>query len=161
MKRISFIVGVLSCLFLASTSVAATTSDKQVGYLQIIQIVNYVANTGISNTGMTPTSVTVQFHDDSSGKPCWTTTLIYLADFTLRAGPGQSCTNIVDHLVVTPIPVATLLTTYAGPYTVNLDITKYAHQITLVQNTAPVFDTASGLVATPGTLSADIQDQFR
>lgn len=159
MKRTSWIVAVFSFVFFSYATWAATP-DRH-GYLQVIQIVNFVANTGIASTGMTPTSVTVQFFDDSSGKPCWTTTLVYLGDFTLRAGPGQSCSSIVDHMIITPIPVATLLHTYAGPYTVNLDITKYSHQVTLVQDTAPVFDTASGLVATPGTIIADIQDQYR
>lgn len=132
----------------------------QAAFLQVIQMVNFLANTGITNAGMTPTSVTLQFFDDSSGKPCWSTTLAYLADFTIHSGPGQNCPNLITTITVTPINVATLLATYSGPYTVMIDTTKYSSQITIEQATAPIFDTASGLVATPGTIKTAIQAQL-
>lgn len=134
-------------------------SNSYAAYLQTIQLVNLLANTTVT-TGMTPTAVTIQFYDDNSGKACWTTTLNYLADFTIHSGAGQSCATAITHLAVTPILVATVLQTYTGPYTVNIDGAKFATQITLIQATAPVFNTANGLVTTPGTIGSEVQDQF-
>lgn len=128
-------------------------------YLQVIQLVNFLSNTSIVNAGMTPTPVTIQFFDDNSGKPCWTTTLNYLSDFTIHSGPGQNCSTLIQELIITPSVVANLLQTYQGPYTVTLDTTKYSTQITILQDNAPIFDVASGLVATSGTIKVQTQAQ--
>lgn len=154
MKKIACFVSLLCLMF--STTVLADTA-----YLQIIQLVNFLANTSAASTGMTPTSVTVQFYDDASGKACWSTVLAYQADFTLRAGQGQACNTAVHQVTITPVMVASLLQTYTGPYTFNIDTTKYSNQIMILQDTAPVFNTANGLVTTPGTIKVDVQSQYK
>lgn len=154
---------IISLIFTLSPIITFANPQPSLGatYLQVIQIVNFLSNTSIADPGMTPTSVVVQFYDSATSKVCWTTSLAYLGDFTLHSGPGQNCTGLINQIKVTPNNVATLLQTYTGPYTINVDTTKYSSQITVTQATAPVFDTASGLVATPGTINADIQEQFR
>lgn len=144
----------LIALILPGISKAETS-----GYLQIIQIVNYLSNTSITNSGMTPTSVNLEFFEETSTKPCWTTMLAYQTDFTIHSGAGQNCSKPITTITVTPIMVASLLQTYTGPYTITVDTTKYALQMTILQDTAPIFDTASGLVATPGTIKAQVQGQ--
>ncbi len=154
MKKRAYFVSLLCLMFSGAAS-------AETAYLQVIQLVNFLANTAAASTGMTPTSVTVQFYDDASGKACWSTVLAYQADFTLRAGQGQACNTAVHQVTVTPVMVAGLLQTYTGPFTFNVDTTKYSNQIMLSQDTAPVFNTANGLVATPGTIKVDIQSQYK
>lgn len=146
-------------LLLVAMILPGISNAETTGYLQIIQLVNYLSNTTIPNSGMTPTSVTLQFFEDGASKACWTTTLAYQTDFTIHSGVGQNCTKQITTISVTPIMVASLLQTYNGPYTITVDTTKYALQMTILQDTAPIFDTASGLVATPGTIKVQVQGQ--
>lgn len=139
---------------------AAANEHRNLAYSQVIQIVNFLANTSIASTGMTPTSVKLEFFDDASGKACWTTTLAYQGDFTIRTGTGQNCSTPIHTITVTPIIVATVLQTYSGPVDVTIDTTKYSNQITIQQLTAPIFSTQSGLVTTPGTITSSIQAQL-
>ena len=149
----SALISLLLCFCLNSSVIAAA-------YLQVIQLVNFLANTNLSNMGMTPTSVTAQFYTASSSKPCWSTVMPYLADFTIRSGTGQNCTTAITKITILPSPVASLLQTYIGPIDINIDPTKYSSQIMIVQNTAPVFSSTSGLVTTPGTITSQAQAQL-
>lgn len=149
---------ILASLFVACPF--AVHAAPKATYLQVIQIVNFLSNINLSNPGLTPTSVTIQFIDSVTNKACWSSSLAYLADFTIRSGAGQNCPNLISEIKVTPIVVASVLQTYSGPYTIAIDPTKYSSQITINQATAPVFDSTNGLVTTPGTITADIQAQF-
>lgn len=140
---------------------AIANAGEANGYLQTVQIINFLSNTALTNQGMTPTAVTIKFFNDTSGKACWTTTLAYQADFTLHSGLGQNCPTAITSLSVTPILVSNVLQTYSGPYTINLDMTKYAYQINIVQDVAPVFESTNGLVKTPGTITAQLQMQVK
>lgn len=157
MRLLSRCIIVLIAIMFPFFAIAST--HPSLAYSQVIQIVNFLANTGIASPGMTPTSVKLEFFNNASGKPCWTTTLAYQGDFTIRTGTGQNCSTPIHTITVTPIVVATLLQTYDGPVDVTIDITKYSNQITLQQNNAPVFSAQSGLVTTPGTITSSIQAQ--
>lgn len=141
--------------------VLAAQSETVMGnqYTQSIQVVNLLANTLLPDPGMTPTSVLIRYYNGGS-EPCWSNTLSYQDDVTIHAGPTQGCLNKVFKVTITPMLVAGKLETYQGPITVDIDTTKYANQITIHQERAPVFDIQSGLVSSPGTIKAKIQAQF-
>lgn len=160
MNKFTKIVGI-SSLWLATTPVFAEDGSYVAPFLQVIQIVNMLSNSVITNPGMTPTSVTVAFTDSVTSKICWSTILTFQSDFTIRTGAKQGCLNPVSQVTITPIAVGGVLNTYSGPLTVPIDLTKYSTQITIVQNAAPVFDTTNGLISTPGTMQVNQQAQYR
>jgi hypothetical protein len=151
-------VGIFSSM---APSVFADTAPSMSPFHQVIQVVNMLSNSVLTNPGMTPTSVTVAFTDSVTTRVCWSTILSYQGDFTLRTGPKQGCLNPVSQVTITPITVSGVLNTYSGPLVVPIDQTKYATQLTIVQDVAPIFDAASGLVSTPGTMQVNQQSQYR
>lgn len=160
MSKLTKLIGISGLLLLGAPTFA-NEAPYAAPFLQVIQIVNMLSNSVLTNPGMTPTSVTVAFTDSVTTRVCWSTILSYQSDFTLRTGPKQGCLNPVSQVTITPISVGGVLNTYSGPLVVPIDQTKYSTQITIVQDVAPIFDAASGLVSTPGTMQVNQQAQYR
>lgn len=154
-KHTLFRRAVITILTLCSLNAIAAPS-----YTQVIQVVNFLANTALPDLGMTPTPVKLEFFNDATTKACWSTTLAYLADFTIRTGTGQSCAAQIHTMKISPIVVSSVLQTYSPALSVSFDLTKYSSQIMILQDTAPVFSTTTGLVSTPGTITTTIQAQL-
>jgi hypothetical protein len=127
-------------------------------FSQSIQVVNLLANNVLSDSGMTPTPIIVKYYNGDK-QPCWMATLNYQDDYTIHAGPTQGCRAKVTSVEISPTLVADKLKTYQVPVTLSIDTTKYAYQITIIQDHAPTFDSSNGLVEKSGTLQAKIQAQ--
>jgi hypothetical protein len=158
MKRQSMLIGVLSVLcttqlFAANVSEMAAASDD---YTQSIHVVNLLANDTISEPGMTPTGIIVKYFNGNT-LPCWTNTLNYRDDVTIHAGPRQGCINKVNQIVITPVLVADKLKTYLGSVSVDIDTSKFANYLTIIQKQAPSFDTQSGMVVQSGSMDYRLQ----
>lgn len=126
---------------------------------QSIQIVNLLGNNDLPDPGMTTTGVIIKVYNGSQS-PCWVTSLNYKSDTTIYAGPYMGCGEKVNEIIISPIHVVDKLKTYGGPITVPVDTSKYASQITIIQDQAPLFDTQSGLVSKQGTVKIKSQTQF-
>lgn len=129
--------------------------DLKAEYTQSIHIVNLLANTGLSDSGMTATPVIVKYYNGGSN-PCWTTTLNFHQDTSAHAGPGLGCVAKINQVVIMPLVVADKLKTYTGPSTVSIDTSKYSTHLTIIQSQAPVFDSQSGLVANSGSINIQV-----
>lgn len=129
-------------------------------FTQSIQVVNLLANHTLSDTGMTPTGVLIKYFNGGSS-PCWSTTLNYQNDATIHAGPTQGCQAKVNMIEIMPLLVADKLKTYQGPIKINIDTSKFASQITIIQEQGPLFDIKTGLVTTPGTFQTRVQAQLK
>lgn len=125
-------------------------------FTQSIHVVNLLANDSLPDAGMTPTSIIVKYYNGSA-LPCWTNTLKYRDDVTIHAGPRQGCINKVNQVVITPVLVADKLKTYLGSLSVDIDTTKFANYLTIIQNQAPTFDTQSGMVVQSGSMTYRLQ----
>jgi hypothetical protein len=125
-------------------------------YTQSIHVVNLLANTSLSDVGMTASPVIVKYYNGNS-YPCWTSTLNFQEDTAVHAGPRLGCENKINQVVVTPLLVANKLKTYLGSASVDIDTTKYATHVTIVQSTSPQFDRDSGLVVHSGNLTIQAQ----
>lgn len=143
----------------SSLALAKVQTDAGYGnFTQSIQVVNLLANHNLDEVGMTPTPFIVQYYNGEK-QPCWIATLNYQDDYTIHTGPTQGCRTKVDTIEFIPTFVAEKLKPYDTPITLKLDLTKYAHQITIIQNTSPTFSSSTGLVTQAGTLQAKVQAQ--
>ncbi|VVC75661.1 hypothetical protein AQUSIP_09510 [Aquicella siphonis] len=127
---------------------------------QSIQITNLLANTDLQDSTMTQTSVMVSAYNGGKS-PCWSAKVDYQNDYTFHVGPRLGCTDKIYQLVIDPIPVGGKLKTYTGPYGINIDVSKFATQIILVQDQKPEFDPLNGMIKTPGTMKAKVQMQLQ
>lgn len=158
MKRQSILIGILSLacatqLFAAPVNNTAAASDD---YTQSIHVVNLLANDTLSDPGMTPTGIIVKYFNGSM-LPCWINTLNYREDVTIHAGPRQGCINKVNQIVITPILVADKLKTYLGSVSVDIDTSKFANYLTIIQKQGPTFDMQSGMVTQSGSMDYRLQ----
>ena len=128
-------------------------------YNQTIYVANLLANNDLPAPGMTTTPVLVKYFNGAA-RPCWYLTINYQSDAIVHAGPGQGCAAKVTMIEITPLLVAEKLNTYGAPVTLNIDTTKFSNQVTILQQRAPVFDSASGLVTTPGSIKINYQAQY-
>lgn len=157
-----FLPYTLLSLSLCSTFALANNSfngalDKG-EFNQAIQVVNLLANHTLPDAGMTPTPIIIKYYNGDK-QPCWIATLNYQDDYTIHAGPTQGCRTKVTSIEISPMVVAEKLKTYQSDVSVTIDITKYASQITVIQDLAPVFASSNGLVEKPGTLQVKLQAQ--
>jgi hypothetical protein len=116
--------------------------------IQRIDVVNMLGDLGGSAT-----SVVVSFSNGVS-TPCFTKTLPYLGAITVWAGTGQVCVTPVTSIMVTPVAGATGAIYDTNPVPTNLTGTQYSTQITISQNTAPIFDPNNGSLLIAGTVQA-------
>ncbi|MBA3660320.1 MAG: hypothetical protein H0W64_01185 [Gammaproteobacteria bacterium] len=159
MKLSANLVGMALPLLAICAAPSLVTAQAN-NFIQSIQVVNLLANTTLPDPGMTPTTIIVKYYNNAS-YPCWVSTLSYQQDTAIHAGPTQGCVTKVNMVEITPLLVGEKLRTYQGPVQVQVDTSKYASQITVVQNQAPVFDPSNGLIVTPGTIKAKVQAQFK
>ena len=128
--------------------------------IQRIDVVNMLWNPGGTGgaAGMTPTSVIVAFNNGGS-RACFTSTLLFQAGVTVLAGTGQPCVAAITSVTVTPVAGPAGLV-YAAPSAVSINGSYYTNQLIISNQTAPVFDTTNGAVATPGAVQVVIQGQY-
>jgi hypothetical protein len=158
MKKNIFVSSLLASVLLSSQAFAimdAKDLNLKGEYTQSIHVVNLLANTGVADTGMTATPISVKYYNGSDW-PCWTTTLDFHQDTAVHAGPGLGCVAKITQVIVMPSMVAEKLKTYKGPASVEIDTTKYSTHLTIIQNQAPVFDTQNGLVTSSGSVTIQV-----
>jgi hypothetical protein len=103
--------------------------------------------------GATPTSILVTFNTDTGTLPCVSKTLAYQDAITVWAGIGQACITPVTSITVTPVAGSNGVSIYDTPIAPTyLSSSFYSTQITISQNTAPVFDSGNGSLISTGTL---------
>lgn len=158
MKKIS--LAVLLFLFLNCSNANSNSLIASDEFTQSIQVINLLANSHLADPGMTPTAILVKYFNGGK-EPCWMNQLPFRNDVTIHSGPTQGCIEKVNKIIISALPVADKLKTYQGEITVDIDTNKYANQLTVGQEQAPIFDKDSGLVADSGTLKVNIQAQFR
>jgi hypothetical protein len=158
MKTRFLLTAIAACII--SPSYAANTDALANQYIQEIHVVNLLANNDLTDPGMTPTAILVDYYSSGSW-PCWTNHLAYRDDITIHAGPTQGCKQKVNRVVITPMMTFDKLRTYVAPVHLEIDQTKYATQIIVLQDTPPSFDNNSGLVITSGTMRAQTQSQLK
>lgn len=127
---------------------------------QSLQVINLLANTNLTDPGMTTTPVVVKYYNGYE-YPCWVSTLGYQTDTTVHAGPGLGCGANITEVIVSPMVVAEKLHTYKGPNVITLDPTKFSYQLTILQDKPPIFDSQSGLVISPGTVKIHLQSMLK
>lgn len=150
-------------LLLTTTSIAMVHTEgmASLDYSQSIQILNLLGNGALVDPGMTATPIIVKYYN-GNGNQCWVTSLNYQSDTTVHAGgSGLGCAQKITEIVISPVDVAGKLHTYKGPLVLSIDTSKFAHQLTIIQDAAPEFDTLSGLVVKPGTIKYNIQSLYR
>jgi hypothetical protein len=132
----------LALIALTNTALAANAP------IQRVDVVNMLGVAGGSAT-----SVVVSFYNGVS-TPCYTKTLAYLGAITVWAGVGQVCVSPITSVNVTPVVGSSgaIYETPASP--TNISGTQYSTQITISQNTSPVFDPTNGSLLLPGTIQA-------
>lgn len=126
---------------------------------QYVTILNLLSDPG--NKDYTMSDVTVNYYD-SLGK-CWGDQPIrYSTDNTAGAGGHNGCKYYAHVGGINKIEIYPTKTDAAGNqyYANNKDITiehpDQLYSVLLIkQNTPPVFDSASGLISKPGTLTVD------
>ncbi len=120
--------------------------------IQRIDITNLLWNSVIGgNGGATKISVKVDFENGGS-VPCFTKTLPFQASVTVWADPSQPCTKAITSISVTPLDSeAGIGTVYLPPPSILINSSLYLAQITIIQNTAPVFDLFNGSLISSGT----------
>ncbi|MFT4060449.1 MAG: hypothetical protein QM652_12980 [Legionella sp.] len=134
--------GKLPLLFIALANTALAANAP-------IQRVDAVNMLGISNGSAT--SVVVSFYNGVS-TPCYTKTLAYLGAITVLSGVGQACVSPITSVNVTPV-AGSFGATYETPVTpTSISNTQYSTQITISQNTPPVYDPSNGSLLLSGTL---------
>lgn len=118
--------------------------------IQRIDITNWLWNHVIGgNGGATKTSVKIVF-ENGGAVPCFTTILPFQSSLTVWAGLSQSCVAAITSVTFFPMD-SSLGTVYLPPdNTIHLDASLYYAQLTVIQNTAPVFDSSNGSIASPG-----------
>lgn len=131
----------------------------ETGYTQSIQVINLLENSELENPGMTPTPIVVQYFNGSD-KPCWVSKLNYQEDVVTHAGPNLGCKEKISRISIEPSLVADKLNTYGAPISVEIDTTKFATQVIVLQAQAPVFNAKNGLVDQAGTIQTKTQTQL-
>jgi hypothetical protein len=165
-KELNMHTRILALTILALVCVSAnakSSNDAQTAkgdYIQSVHVVNLLANSVIPDAGMTKTPITIRYYNGNQW-PCWSYTVNYQDDYTIHAGPNTGCVAKVDQVVIEPVLVADKLHTYVTPDRVYLDTSKYSSHIVVTQDQAPIFDTQSGLVTTPGTMRIQVQTDSR
>ncbi len=137
-----------------------TATSATLAPIQRIDVVNMLWNPGGTGgvAGLTPTSVVVAFNNGGS-RPCFTSTLLFQAGVTVLAGTGQPCVAPVTTITVTPVAGPAGLA-YAALSPISINGAYYTNQYIITNQTAPVFDTTNGAVATPGAAQVVIQGQY-
>lgn len=159
MKSMTLIIAAITAASaLANTAFADAAAANN--YIQEIHVANLLANHELTDPGMTPTAVVVEYYNGSS-RPCWSNHLDYRDDVTIHAGPTQGCKNKVTRVVISPMLTADKLKTYLAPVYAEIDPSKYATQIIVMQNTPPAFDSKNGLVSMSGTAKVQMQSQLK
>lgn len=137
-----------------------TATSATLAPVQRIDVVNMLWNPSATGgaAGLTPTSVVVTFNNGGS-RPCFTSTLLFQAGVTVLAGTGQPCVAPVTTITVTPVAGPAGLT-YAALTGVSINSAYYSSQYIVTNQTAPVFDTTNGAVATIGAAQVVVQGQY-
>lgn len=160
----------------AHTTFATVTRSLGCNYgtNQIVTINNLLANTTNKNVDyiQTETSINVVFYT-SSGSYCYGPIPInYMNGYQACAGGSQNGCSNIGQIKVYPATQVMGITNwgtdnnnnpytnyaYAGsadqPYVVPVDSSKPTATINIQQSAAPVFDSQTGMVSTPGTITA-------
>jgi hypothetical protein len=116
--------------------------------IQRIDIVNLLWNDVAGVPGSTDTPILIAFYNGGT-IPCYTTTVPFRAAITVWAGIGQACITPVSDLTITP--VANPVVTYAPAVIATLSGGYYVTELTVSQNSPPLFDPSNGAVLAPGT----------
>lgn len=162
MKSTTFKLAALTiaCALTCANAFAEETAPLANNYIQEIHVVNLLANNELTDPGMTPTAILVDYYNGGTW-PCWTNHLAYRDDVTIHAGPTQGCKTKVTRVVISPTMMADKLKTYLAPIYAEIDATKYATQIIVLQNTPPTFDSKTGLASISGTAKVQMQSQMK
>lgn len=147
MKPIGIIIQVVP-LLLASANLNATANSP----VQRIDVANLLWNNVIGgNGGSTKVAVIADFANGGS-IPCFSTTLASQGSITVWAGQGQPCTTAITSVTITPLDSPSGLgTVYQAPPDTPINTSLYSTQLSVIQNTAPVFDPENGALISPGT----------
>lgn len=139
---------------LASTFVIAAP-------IQRIDVVNTLWNPNATGgaQGLTPTAVTLSFNNGGA-KPCFVITIPFDGATTAYAGTGQSCVAKISSVSIAPVAGAGG-TVFAAPADVVINPAFFETQITLSDQTDPVFDTTNGSVKTQGVVKVTTQGDFK
>lgn len=158
--------GIIKSTLLAASLILTTNASA--GLLQQIQIANMLYNqdaTG-SNPGMSTTAVLVKGFTNGASTACFTATIGYQGSISFATGTGQTCTTAVTTVTFTPVATAIVGIAYTAPATVTLN-NSFTQQLLIEQTPmsgstsyGPVFDTTNGTVATPGTITIDVQSHI-
>lgn len=108
--------------------------------------------------GATPTAVSVSF-STGVATPCFSTTLPYLGTTTVWVGVGQTCSLPIIGVNVVPTGTGAVYAPAANPIPVSG--TQYLSQITITQNTPPVFNPTSGALTSLGTVDVSVVSNLR
>lgn len=135
--------------FFISTQLCAAANAP----IQRIDVVNILGTPGSSQT-----DVVVNFYNDGVSTPCYTAKLPFNGAATVLVGTGYNCAALVNTLSVTPKsgPIGTLPTYEAPIYPTYISTTNYLNQITVSENTPPVFDPSNGGLLAPGTIKTNV-----
>lgn len=143
-KKVCFLLA----LVLSMPSIYAANAP-----IQRLDIVNLLWNDVAAIPGITDTAVQISFYNGES-VPCLTTTLAFQAAMTLWVGIGQTCVKPIHEITVTPVANPEVI--YDPAVTSTISSGYYATQVTVSQNSPPVFDPTNGAVLAAGSLKTTL-----
>lgn len=144
MKKKGIVFSLIVAVFSSTQLIAAGNAP-----IQRIDVTNQLSN---GSTGPTLTPVLLSFDNDNS-VPCFTTTLAYNAQTTIYAGKDQACVKAITSVTFTPLAGTSAYSTYDAPTDpIYIASGFYLAQMTISQNTVPLFDPLNGVLISTGTM---------
>ena len=143
-----WITHVLFAFFMSTQLCAAANAP-----IQRIDVVNILGTAGSSQT-----DVAVNFYNDGVSTPCYTAKLPFNGAATILVGVGYNCASLVSSLSITPKsgPTGTVSIYEAPIIPTYISTTNYLNQVTVSENTPPLFDPGNGGLLASGTIQANV-----
>jgi len=153
------------CSFAVTNAASAESQGGNPASQQTIIISNALGNTSIPKAGLTETGMTAFYYYDAGDdvrNSCWHDTIPARLFIKFKAGSSCGGSACGCKKPISRIDVVSDNTSPSGSfpiyksYTVSIDPSKATTSVIIKQgDTPPAFDSQSGLVATPGTMTAE------
>lgn len=143
MKKQTIIFNILFS-FIISTPVLGIENSP----IQRLDISNVLSSSNESSE----TPISLNFKSNSFAS-CYSVTLMSPSVISVYAGPGLPCVTPITTVSITPLATpGGLGVIFQAPNDLNINSGLYYSQVTMSENSPPVFDPNNGSVLIPGTI---------